>query len=61
MGRFLKKLMGTILYYIISYNLIPLSKAEQVLVRQSWGGHFMQRVSMSKGLGARQAGHHVLR
>lgn len=22
-------------YYIISYNLIPLSKAEQVLVRQS--------------------------
>ena len=39
-GRFLKKLMGTILYYIISYNLIPLSKAEQVLVRQSRGWAF---------------------
>lgn len=42
----LEKLMGTTLFC----NIILLVEDEQVLVRQSRGGHFRQRVSVSKGL-----------
>lgn len=41
--------MGAILFY----SIILLLSDEQVLARQSWGKHFRQRVSMSKGLEAR--------
>lgn len=40
-------------HVLLSSNIIPLLKDEQVLARQSWVGHFRQRVGMSKGLEAR--------
>ena len=50
-GKILKEAEGH--HIILSYNIIPLLKDEWVLARQSWVGHFRQRVGMSKGLEAR--------